>query len=198
MSTDPPAQPRLIVLAGSNGAGKSTFFTLFLEPTGIRFVNADRIARVIAPEAPEDASYTAAAAAELERRTLIATGESFCMETVFSDPAGAKLGLLRDAQAAGYRVHLVFIGIDSVELSEARVIQRVQEGGHDVPPDKLASRFPRTLGNLEAALPFVDSADLYDNADADAPYRLVARFEAGRCVARFPPIPAWAQRVLTG
>lgn len=197
MSAEQDGPPRLIVLAGSNGAGKSTFFELFLRETGLRFVNADLIARTIAPEDPGSAAYAAAQAAEIERRTLLAERESFCMETVFSDPAGAKLSLLRDAQAAGYHVHLVFIGIESVELSEARIVQRVLAGGHDVPTDKLIARFPRTLANLEAALGFVDSADLHDNSDAERPYRLIAHFERGECVERSTPMPRWAERAVS-
>jgi predicted ABC-type ATPase len=101
------------------------------------------------------------------------------METVFSDPSGDKLAFLREAMTAGYRVVLLFIGLDSPELSQARVIQRVAEGGHDVPDEKLFSRFPRTLENLARATSFVDEARLYDNSDA-----------------RHPPIPAWAEAVL--
>jgi hypothetical protein len=83
---------------------------------------------------------------------------------------------LQDAQAAGYTVFLVFIGIDNPELVVARVIQRVEDGGHDVPDVKIRSRFPRTLVNLQQAVPFVDFAYLFDNSSYDEPYRLVAAF----------------------
>lgn len=192
MSAEAPAAPTLVVLAGPNGAGKSTYFELFLRATGLRFVNADLIARAIAPEDPAAAAYEAAQAADLERRLLVSERESFCMETVFSDPAGDKVAFLREARGAGYRVHLVFLGLDTPALSEARVIQRVEAGGHDVPSEKLTAGFPRTLVNLAGALPVVDSADLFDNSDAEHPYRLVASFEAGHCAASSPPIPGWA------
>lgn len=191
-----PAGPELVVLAGPNGAGKSTFFELFLRQTGLKFVNADLIARVLSPADPGAVGYGAAAAAEKERRALLAARESFCMETVFSDPSGAKLAFLKDARAAGYAVRLIFIGLDSVQLSEARVVQRVLSGGHDVPTEKLEARFPRTLANLEAALAFIDEVDLYDNSDAERPYRLFARKRAGRWSKRRPPIPRWAARLI--
>jgi predicted ABC-type ATPase len=118
------------------------------------------------------------------------------METVFSDPAGAKLAFLRDARAAGYRVLLLFIGLESAELSQARVIQRVAAGGHDVPDEKLFARFPRTLENLSRAIGVVNEARLYDNSDAERPYRLLGRTEDGTVVERHPPLPAWAEAVL--
>ena len=81
----------LIVLAGSNGAGKSTFFKQILEPLGVHFVNADLLARELNPDDPSTVAYEAAALADQERRQLVEMGESFCMETVFSDPVGDKL-----------------------------------------------------------------------------------------------------------
>jgi predicted ABC-type ATPase len=185
-----------VVLAGSNGAGKSTFFEQALRATGLRFVNADILARAIAPDDPAGASYAAARAADAERRALVTKGDSFCMETVFSDPAGDKLAFLREAMRVGYRIVLLFIGLDSPALSQARVISRVAAGGHDVPDEKLFSRFPRTLINLAHAAKFVDETRLYDNSEARNPYRLLGRLELGRIVERHPPIPNWASAVL--
>ncbi|MBM4244665.1 MAG: hypothetical protein FJ148_12720 [Deltaproteobacteria bacterium] len=188
----------LIVLAGSNGSGKSTFFDLYLRPRGFRFVNADLIAAGIAGGDPATLAYRAAELADIERRALIARGDTFVMETVFSDPHGAKLGLLRDAQDAGYHVAFLFIGIDGPELSSARVAQRVALGGHDVPDEKIIARFPRTLANAIAALRIADAGWLFDNADAEHPYRLVATTRDGRLVERHPPIPAWCRKLTRG
>lgn len=189
----------LVVIAGPNGAGKSTFFDLFLRETGLRFVNADSIARVIAPgELTEKAARAASRAAEAARGSLLEARESFCLETVFSDPVGAKVAFLEQARGAGYRVSLVFIGLGSVALSRARVIQRVASGGHDVPDEKLVARYPRILANLRRALPVVHDARIYDNSDAEAPYRLVARVEAGIVVESHPPRPRWLSGILPG
>lgn len=186
----------LIVIAGPNGAGKTTFFETFLAPKHIRFVNSDLIARAIKPDDPGAVAYEAASVAETERQLLVAEGASFCMETVFSDPAGAKLGFLRDAQAVGYILFLVFIGIDSAELAISRVVQRVEDGGHDVPDEKIRSRFPRTLENLRKAVCFVDYAYLFDNSACDEPYRYVATFEGGKLARRSEITPAWATEIL--
>jgi predicted ABC-type ATPase len=120
--------PILVVLAGSKGAGKTTFYRRVLGDL-LPFVNADEIGRALDPEAPQADPYAAARLADLVRRDLIAHRRSFCMETVFSDPAGEKLQFLRTAQLAGYRVVFVWIRIDSVELSMARVQQRVEPAG---------------------------------------------------------------------
>jgi predicted ABC-type ATPase len=82
----------IIVLAGSNGAGKSTFFREYLERTGIAFVNADNMARSLNPTAPQSVGYGAARIAEAVRQDMVARGESFCMETVLSDPDPAQCG----------------------------------------------------------------------------------------------------------
>jgi predicted ABC-type ATPase len=73
-------------------------------------------------------------------------------ETVFSDPAGAKIRFLEEVAPAGYDVVLCFIGIPSAELSDQRVAMRVSQGGHDVDPSKIASRFLRTMANLSLAI----------------------------------------------
>jgi predicted ABC-type ATPase len=184
-------QPRLVVIAGPNGAGKTTFYETFLASLPLPFVNADRIARTLAPEDPASIAYGAAEVADRERRELLALRRSFIMETVFSDPAGDKLGFLRDAQAAGYAVILLFVGIESPDLSILRVTQRVLEGGHDVPPDKLQQRFPRTQRNLAAALRFVAVAAVFDNSSLDQPYRHVATWHDGHEIFRDPAAPAW-------
>ena len=84
-------QPRLVVIAGPNGAGKTTFYDFFLASLPLPFVNADQIARTLAPDDPASIAYDAAEVADRERRELLALRRSFIMETVFSDPAGDKL-----------------------------------------------------------------------------------------------------------
>jgi len=190
------AGPVLIFLAGPNGAGKSTFFELYLADLGLPFVNADRVARVLRAAEPE------ASAADIDRRgfleaeklraAFVEAGLSFCTETVFSDPAGAKLGFLERAGRRGFTVFLVFIGLASAQLAVARVVQRVRDGGHDVPDDKLYARFPRTLENLRAALPLADVAFVVDNSAAEVPFRVVGVYARGALVSHHPPIPAWA------
>ena len=182
--------PRLIVLAGPNGAGKSTFFEAHLEALGLDFVNADRLAALGID------TREAAAAADALRMAFVAERKSFITETVFSDPAGAKLQFLRDAMAAGYRVTLLFVGLASPTLSEARVAQRVRHGGHDVPSDRLARRYAQSLANLVVALTFVSEAFVFDNSSAEAPYRLVLSARSGTLRKETARVPQWLSSAL--
>jgi predicted ABC-type ATPase len=183
----------IVVLAGPNGAGKSTFFDLYLARLPLPFVNADLIARTLDPDLPAELGYASAAAADQVRAALVEQGASFCMETVFSDEAGTKVDSLTKATARGYAVILVFIGLENPDLCIGRVSQRVADGGHDVPDEKLRARYPRTLVNLRSAVEFVDCAYLFDNSSCEHPFRLVAIYRAGRFERRASPVPAWAQ-----
>lgn len=187
--------PVLIYLAGPNGAGKSTFFSAYLENLHLLFVNADLMKKQLLGDKARDSSEADLAAfrmAEKFRRTLLDARASFCTETVFSDTQGAKLGFLREARAVGYSVFLIFIGLESKELSMARVQQRVEAGGHDVPDEKLEARFDRTLNNLREAVLIASESYLYDNSSARKPFRPIAVYHDGRLINRYPPLPKWA------
>lgn len=185
----------LIFLAGPNGSGKSTFFDEYLEDLGLPYVNADVLARRLRDALPgssaDELQRRAFEEAEAIRSALLEAGISFCTETVFSDPYSAKVDFLKRARAAGYTVFVIFIGLDSPQLSIGRVKQRVAAGGHDVPDEKLISRFPRTLANLRGAVLLADEAFLFDNSSVREPYRLVLLYEEGQIVNRYPPLPSW-------
>ena len=185
---------QLWLLAGGNGAGKTTFYRLFLEPRGIKCINADLIAGNLAPEHPEAASYQAARLAERLRSDLLDKGLSFCLETVFSHVS--KIDLIGKVKALGYEVNLVYIHLEGSELNEARVSQRVSEGGHDVPADKIRSRIPRTMNNIATILPLVDSARLLDNSSRENPFQQVAVVRRGRKTILADPLPRWAEEIL--
>ncbi|MCC6415285.1 MAG: zeta toxin family protein [Opitutaceae bacterium] len=186
------ARPLIVTIAGPNGAGKSTFYETFLREGGLRFVNADEIAQELALE-----PYAAANVANALRAELVRQRESFVFETVFSDPVGDKVAFLQEAEAAGYSVVLCYIGLAAPKISEERVAMRVSQGGHDVPSDKLAARFPRTLANLKTAIQKLPLVLVFDNSDLANPYRRVAEFERGKAKSLTKPIPAWLKSVLT-
>jgi predicted ABC-type ATPase len=185
------ARPIVVAVAGPNGAGKTTFYEAHLALAGLRFVNADDLAREL-----ELAPYAAAEVAAGLRETLLEQGESFVFETVFSDPVGEKVGFLEKAEAKGYTVVLCFVGVEGPAVSEERVAMRVAQGGHDVPSGKLAARFPRTLRNLARAIRELPHVIVYDNGDLARPFRRVAAFEAGRIVDRIPDLPGWLEKAL--
>lgn len=179
-------RPVLVAIAGPNGAGKTTFYEAHIAPAGLRFVNADVIAHQLGSD-----PYAAAKSADVMRRAMVRRKESFAFETVFSDPVGDKLKFLQEVAEVGYTVVLCFIGISSPELSEERVAMRVSQGGHDVPSEKLQSRFPRTLENLKAALRTLPFVFVYDNSDLARAYREVAVFTNGRLIRKSTVVPAW-------
>ncbi len=186
---------QLWVLAGGNGAGKSTFYkTSLLKKRGVLFVNADMIAKLINPESPERVSYEAAHLVERFRDEFLVNGVSFCFETVFSH--ASKIDFIAKAKAHGYQVILVYIHLDHVGLNEARVHQRVSEGGHNVPPGKIRSRLPRTMKHVAAALPLVDEARLLDNSLRASPFKEVALVRKGRRIRTVVPLASWAEEML--
>lgn len=183
------ARPIVVALAGPNGAGKSTFFGAHLQPSGLRFINADDLGRELNIDL-----YEAARLANSLRIELAQRRESFVFETVFSDPQRDKLSFLKDAAARGYAVVLVFIGIASATASEGRVAMRVSQGGHDVPTEKIMARYPRTLANLAAAMAELPLVLVYDNSNLE--FQRVAEFEQGRMTFCAPQVPEWFKPLL--
>ena len=138
------------MLVGGNGAGKSTFYRLTLEPLGLPFVNADLLARIVFPEDPEAHSYEAAQLAERQRMALLQKGVSFCFETVYSHPS--KIDFIAQAKALGYQIIMVWIHLESPALNQARIASRVSEGGHGLP-----SRSSMCCGSMTTPPPRIHS-----------------------------------------
>ncbi len=182
------------ILAGGNGAGKTTFFRRHLKPRGMRLINADLIAKQLDKEYPERVSYQAARIAEKLRTTLLENEASFCFETVFSHES--KIDFVGRAKGHGYQLVLAYIHLTNTELNQARVMQRVAEGGHHVPPDKIVSRIPRTMQHIRVALPLFDYVQLYDNSFKEEPFQNVANIKAGTLNIIQNPLPSWALEIL--
>jgi len=179
-------RPLVIAIAGPNGAGKSTFYETQLVELGLRFVNADNLARQLDLD-----PYKAAAAADRVRRELAQMRESFVFETVFSDPVGEKVDFLKSLEADGFKVVLCYIGISAADVSEQRVAMRVSKGGHDVPSTKIQERYARTLSNLKLAIGQLGDVMVFDNDDLDYPYRLVAKCAYGSVGELGTQVPEW-------
>lgn len=181
---------QLWLLVGGNGSGKSTFYELALKPLGMPFINADLIAKELFPDDPEAHSYQAAEIAEKMRIDHIHAGNSFCFETVFSHTS--KIDFVAHAKALGYQIVMVVLHVDSTELNLARISQRVEEGGHSVPADKVAARIPRMLENVRLAVPLCDQVRVLDNSRLDNPFDPVLTIKGGVCTAHASPLPPWA------
>lgn len=182
-------KPRLVVLVGGNGAGKSTYFDLYLKPKGFAFVNADLIAKDLYAEQAQEQSRKAAKVAEEARNQLLLDKESFCFETVFSHPS--KIDFLAQAKAAGYLITMIAIYLVDPQLNCARVNTRVKDGGHGVPEDKILSRIPRTTKNIADAMALCDEFLLFDNSATQSPYRLKLAMREGAVVFEDNPPPEY-------
>ena len=185
---------QLWLLAGGNGAGKSTFYRTRLAPLGIPLVNADLVARELFPDAPELHSYEAMQIVGEIRENLLLDGRSFCFETVFSHPG--KVDFVGKAKALGYEVILVMIHLGSTSLNKARVAQRVEEGGHDVPDEKIETRIPRLLRLIKSVIPLCDHVTLLDNSRADNPFIQVLTIRHGQVEEILDPLPDWARQLV--
>lgn len=187
------ADPVLHLIAGPNGAGKSTLHDRVIGPvTMLELVNADEIA---AREWPDDVAphaYDAARLAAERRDQLLAARTSFVTETVFSHES--KVDLVKAAVEAGYLVILHVVLVPE-ELAVARVANRVENDGHDVPEEKVRSRYARLWSLVAEAIELVDEATVYDNSSASEPFRVVASFDRGRAVSK-PAWPRWTPKDL--
>lgn len=188
-------EKQLWLLAGGNGAGKTTFYRLQLEPLGMPFVNADVLAKQLHPDQPEQHSYEAARIAEAIRLRLLQDGRTFCFETFFSHPS--KIDFVANAKALGYEIVLVFIHLEQTQLNLARVAQRMSEGGHAVPDEKVKARIPRVLQLIKQVLPLCDQASILDNSRADNPFQQIAVIRNGCLELKQATVPEWCQELLS-
>jgi predicted ABC-type ATPase len=157
-------KPRCIVIAGPNGAGKTTFAKEFLpnEAGVLHFVNADLIAAGLSPLDPSAAQVAAARILLKELDRLSGERKDFAFETTMSGLT--YLGRLREWRSNGYRVEMIFLKLDSLELALKRIELRVKRGGHDVPKLDVRRRFRRGWANFEARYrALADHWAVYDN-----------------------------------
>src|SRR5579863_3085403 len=140
--------PRCIVIAGPNGAGKTTFACRnFPEDVGmVHFVNADLIAGGLSPLKPELAAIAAARMVLREIDRLATERVDFAFETTLS--GGAYVRLMEAWKRAGYRIEIVYLRLDSIDLALRRIEVRVRQGGHDVPKRDVLRRFNRGWENF--------------------------------------------------
>lgn len=156
---------RIFIIAGPNGAGKTTT-AISLLPELIRihdFINADEIARGLAPLNPESMSLTASKLMIKRLRELLASDRNFAFETT---GAGTNyLRYLKEAKKEGYEINLIFLWLPNPEMAIKRVAARVSQGGHSIPKDTVKRRYYAGLKNLvKYYLPLADSVLIVDNS----------------------------------
>lgn len=140
-------------------------------------------------------SYFASVAADFIRRKLMDKVTSLTFESVMSHPG--KVALLAEAQARGYRTYLYYIATNDPEINLSRVRSRVARGGHSVPPDKIVSRYHRSLDLLVDAIKVTNRAYIFDNSTTDSERTWLAEVTDGRDLElKSDKIPVWFQRAV--
>lgn len=163
-------QPNLYIIAGCNGAGKTTAsMTLLPEVLNCEeFVNADEIAKGLSPFHPEEMAIEAGKLMLSRIDTLLSQGKSFAIETTLATRSYKTL--VQRAKEHGYLVTLLFFWLPSPEMAEMRVTSRVASGGHNIPKDVIHRRYWLGLRNLfDIFAPIVDLWSLYDNSIDQSP-----------------------------
>ncbi|MEA2558681.1 MAG: hypothetical protein QOH06_185 [Acidobacteriota bacterium] len=158
--------PNVYIVAGPNGAGKSTFARLFLpEYADCReFVNADLIAAGLSPFNPEGRAIQAGRLMLERVEALAGARVDFGFETTLA--GRGYTSLLKRLKDSGYRIHVFFLWLPSVEMALARVRDRVLAGGHSVPEEVVRRRFSRGLTNLfKLYAPLLDTWLVFENAE---------------------------------
>ncbi len=157
--------PDLYIIAGCNGAGKTTASMTVL-PEVLRceeFVNADEIAKGLSPFHPEEMAIPAGKLMLQRIEELLDAQKSFAIETTLA--TRSYKGLVERAQKSGYKVTLLFFWLPSPEFAEKRVEQRVASGGHNIPIEVIHRRYWLGLKNLfDLYAPIVDVWSLFDNS----------------------------------
>ena len=195
------------MLAGVNGAGKSSLGGAALHASGAEFFNPDiAAARLRAQQPGLSAAQANGLAWTLGRQGLeraLAGGLTYAFETTLGGASIARL--LLDGTRGGAQVNVWYAGLATPELHLRRIAARVTAGGHDIPEAKVRERFDASRANLVKLMPLLSSLRLYDNsfeADPRAGRRpqpvLLLRMQARRILshAPLPSVPAWAKPLL--
>ncbi len=199
--------PRLYVLAGTNGAGKSSIAGAMLIAAGASYFNPDEAAALIADANPGIALEEAQIAAWRQGKRLLERAIEERLDFAFETTLGGKTmtALLAKAISGGIEVRIWYGGLDSIARHIARVRARVRNGGHDVPEERIRARYARSLLNLIRLMPSVTELRVYDNSEEADPHtgaaptpRLLVHLDHGklRSVCELDTTPEWAKPVV--
>ncbi|WP_090560197.1 zeta toxin family protein [Pedobacter hartonius] len=156
--------PNLYIISGCNGAGKTTAsYTILPEILDCReFINADNIAAELSPLNPESVALESGRKMLKRIDELVREGIDFAIETTLS--TRSYVSLVKNVQAAGYKVSLLYFWLSSADVAIKRVAQRVSEGGHDIPSETIIRRYYRGISNLyNLYMPICDEWTLVNN-----------------------------------
>ena len=192
-------KPVLIVIAGPNGSGKTSTTRLVIKHEWADqcvYINPDEIAQnKFGNWNDVNAVRQAVEYCEEWREQLLLEHKDFIFETVLS--SDGKVDFLRRAKEEGYFIRMFFICTESPAINAARIANRVMEGGHDVPIQKIISRHEKAIINAVKVTQFADRAYFYDNSVDNQDALLLFRTKDGKFAKRYVDLlPGWAERIL--
>lgn len=155
-------RPEIVIFAGPNGSGKSTFTQLLKPP--MDYINADEIKKYL-----KCSDLEAAQLAEKQREDHIEHMQEFCFETVLSTERN--LHLIKRAREKGYFIRCYYILTADPMINVWRVKARVESGGHDVPEEKIITRYDKALDLVKSLIRVCDVCHIYDNSES-RPFRI--------------------------
>ena len=156
----------MLLVVGANGSGKTTYIANFLDSyeLDIKYINADMIEKEMLSDIGDD-NERAEKSMELTLKMLkraLKKKQSIVYESVFSHPS--KLEIVKKARDMGYKIIAIHVKTNDPEINIERVAKRVSQGGHDVPKDKILSRYERVQKNVKALKDIVDDFSEFDNS----------------------------------
>lgn len=191
-------KPKLIVIAGPNGSGKTSLTSQILKHDWIEdceYINPDNIAQEQFGDWNNlEAILKAAQFADELRENCIKNEQSLIFETVLS--ATNKIDFVEKALEKGYFVRLFFVGTNHPSINASRIAHRVLEGGHDVPITKIISRYSKSIANCISLSKSVDRLYVYDNSIDYKKPKLLFRTKNGKTEKFYSEINHWAQPIL--
>jgi predicted ABC-type ATPase len=196
--------PAITVLAGTNGAGKSSIGGARLGARQAPFYNPDIETQALIAANPgmtlDEANAAAWRIGKERLETAIAERQSFNFETTLGGTTITRL--LEKAHDNGLRLRIWYCGLSDAELHIARVRAGVRRGGHDIPATKIRERYDTSRNNLCSILPFLDELMLYDNSteanlgggEPPRPIQLL-QLRDGKILSRVSSMPSWAKPI---